>query len=99
MAHTTTPADWTTEATYWRDNYKTRPYAQAGRNYDHYEPAYRYGFESADRYHGRSWDDIQDDLQRGWENYKLRGQLAWNEIKDAVRDSWDRAASRTKTSH
>jgi hypothetical protein len=99
MAHTSTPADWTTETAYWRDNYKTRPYAHAGRNYDYYEPAYRYGFESADRYHGRSWDDVQDDLQRGWENYKLRGQLAWNEIKDAVRDSWDRATSRMKTSH
>ncbi len=99
MAHTTTPADWTAETAYWRDNYKTRPYAQAGRNFDYYEPAYRYGFESADKYHGRSWDDVQDDLQRGWENYKLRGLLAWNEIKDAVRDSWDRAASRMKTSH
>lgn len=97
MAQTTTPADWTTETGYWRNTYKTRPYFDAKRDYDYYEPAYRYGFESADRYRGRSWNDVQADLERGWENYKLRGKLAWNEIKDAVRDSWDRATSRTMT--
>jgi hypothetical protein len=97
MAQTTTPADWTTETGYWRNTYKTRPYFDARRDYDYYEPAYRYGFESADRYRGRSWNDVQSDLERGWENYKLRGKLAWNEIKDAVRDSWDRATSRTMT--
>jgi len=94
MAHTTTPLDWTTESTYWRDNYRTRPYAGAGRDYQFYEPAYRYGYESADRSTGRSWDDVQADLERGWENYALRGKLAWNEIKDAVRDAWDRATNR-----
>ena len=90
MAHTTTPIDWTTESGYWRENYKTRPYA-AGHDYTFFEPAYRYGYEAADQYRGRSWNDVQADLERGWENYKLRGKLAWNEIKDAVRDSWDRA--------
>ncbi len=94
MAQMTTHAEWATESGYWRDNYNTRPYAKAGRDYDYYEPAYRYGFESADRHRGRSWDDTKDDLERGWENYKLRGQLAWNEVKDAVRDAWDRTTSR-----
>jgi hypothetical protein len=94
MAHTTTHTDWTTESGYWRNNYKTRPYFSASREYDYYEPAYRYGYESADKYHGRSWDDVQADMERGWENYTLRGKLAWNEIKDAVRDAWDRAKTR-----
>lgn len=90
----TTPVDWTTESGYWRDNYKTRPYFSTGRDYEFYEPAYRYGWESADQYRGRSWDDVQADLERGWEIYKLRGKLAWAEIKDAVRDSWDRVTNR-----
>ena len=54
----------------------------------------RYGFESADRYHGKSWADVERDLERGWDSYKLRGELAWMEIKDAVRDAWDRATGR-----
>jgi hypothetical protein len=94
MAQTTSAGDWTTESGYWRDNYKTRPYAKAGHDYDYYEPAYRYGFESASQYRGRSWSDVQADLEREWEKYKLRGKLAWTEAKDAVRDAWDRAKSR-----
>src|ERR687891_2825168 len=34
----------TAEDTYWRDNYKTRPYATAGTSYDQYRPAYQYGW-------------------------------------------------------
>lgn len=94
MANTTTPADWTTESSYWRTTYTTRPYYSSSQGYDFYEPAYRYGFESAEQYRNRSWDEVKADLERGWESYKLRGKLAWNDIKDAVRDSWDRATSR-----
>ena len=85
------PAEWTTESTYWRDNYRSRPYFSTDRDYTYYEPAYRYGYESATRYHGKSWDDAQRDLEREWDNYQLRGKLAWQDIKDAVRDAWNRA--------
>lgn len=94
MAHTTSSTDWTTESGYWRDSYTSRPYVRAEHDYDYYEPAYRYGFESADRYRGRSWDDTHQDLERGWDKYALRGRLAWAEIKDAVKDAWDRAKAR-----
>ena len=94
MPHTTTPVDWTTESGYWRSSFSSRPYFRTGRDFEYYEPAYRYGFESADRYRDRSWDNIQADLERGWDKYTLRGKLAWAEIKDAVRDAWDRAKAR-----
>ena len=88
-----TSTEWTAESAYWRDNFMTRPYIKADefRDFRFYEPAYRYGFESAHRYRGKSWDEAQRDLEHGWEDYKLRGKLMWHEIKDAVRDSWDRA--------
>ena len=91
MAHATTPADWTTEDAHWRKSYRDRPYAEADRGYEFYEPAYRYGFESSNRYQGRSWNDAQSDLERGWDNVKDRGKSTWQQVKDAVRDSWDRA--------
>ena len=84
------PAEWTADSTFWRDNYKSRPYFRADRDYAYYEPAYRYGYESANRYRGKSWEESQRDLEREWDNYQLRGKLAWHEIKDAVRDAWDR---------
>ena len=59
MAQATTPVDWTTESDYWRKSYRTRPYVEADRDYDYYEPAYRYGFESETQYRGRSWDDVR----------------------------------------
>ena len=55
------PAEWTTESTYWRDNYRSRPYFSGDRDFTYYEPAYRYGYESATRYRGKSWDEAQRD--------------------------------------
>ena len=85
-------SDWSTDDAFWQSNYSTRPYASADRSYDHYRPAYRYGFESARHYVGRQWDEAEPDLRQGWEKYEHRGEspTAWDEIKHAVRDAWDR---------
>ena len=94
MEHVSVPSGWMAESEFWRGSYRTRPYARADRDYDYYEPAYRYGFESADLHHGKAWGDVESDLERGWDSYKLRGHLAWMDIKEAVRDAWDRVTTR-----
>jgi hypothetical protein len=82
---------WNDEDTYWRSNYRSRPYgSSADRDYDFYQPGYRYGYEAANRYHGRSWSDVEADLSRDWNSYQHRGNSTWEQIKDAVRDAWDR---------
>ncbi len=82
---------WNDEDTYWRSNYRSRPYgSSADRDYDFYQPGYRYGYEAANRYHGRSWSDVESDLSRDWNSYQHRGNSTWDQIKDAVRDAWDR---------
>src|SRR6186997_2819816 len=63
--------DPTVEDTYWRDSYRTRPYVGADETYETYQPAYRYGWESRDRYQGKNWNDVESDLGRGWD--KARG--------------------------
>ena len=30
--------NWNNEETYWRDNWRARPYAQADRGFDYYSP-------------------------------------------------------------
>jgi hypothetical protein len=81
--------DWTAEDEYWRTNYKNRPYA--GRDdYSQWEPAYRYGFESSQRYQNRNWEDVEHDLSSGWTRFEHRGQRTWEQVKNAVRDAWDR---------
>jgi len=83
-------SDWSTEDQYWRNTWNSRPYVSADRSYDFYQPGYRYGFESANRYRGRDWNDVESDLRSGWDRYEHRGQSTWENVKDAVRDAWNR---------
>ena len=88
--------DWTTEETYWRSNFSSRPYAKGDRGFDYYSPGYRYGFESANRFRGKQWNEVENDLRSGWDRFEHRGQSAWEHVKDAVRDAWDRVAGRAR---
>ena len=90
----TSPADWTTEERWWRDNYRSRPYARPDRDFDFFSGAYRYGFEGANRHREHSWHDVESDMKRGWDRYEHRGGRAWDDVKDAVRDAWDRIRGR-----
>jgi hypothetical protein len=85
---------WDTHEAYWQDNWSTRPYASADRGFDYYRPAYRYGFESANRHTGRSWSEVEHDVRTGWDRYEHRGESTWEHVKDAVRDAWDRVTNR-----
>ena len=77
-------------ADHWfRDNYSTLDGLQADRGYDHYEPAFRYGWESAGTRAGRGWTEAETELERDW-----RGRHTdrdWNEHKGAVRHAFERA--------
>ncbi len=93
-----TDLNWDTEDTYWRDNFRGRPYV-LGDDYDRYRPAYRYGFESARHHMGRNWEDAEPDIKQGWDRYEHRGglQSTWEDIKDAVRDAWDRVTGQVRS--
>jgi len=81
----------TVEDAYWRENYKTRPYAQGDFTYDEdYRPAYQYGWESRKRFEGRKFDEVESDLGRDWERAKGRSRLGWENAKQATRDAWHR---------
>jgi uncharacterized protein (TIGR02271 family) len=81
--------DPTAEDTYWRENYKTRSYAE-GSTYDEYQPAYRMGWESSQRYKGHTFDQAETNLKTDWERAKGKSKLSWDKAKFAVKDAWDR---------
>ena len=81
---------WDDEDTYWRTNYRTRPYASDTNDYDYYRPGYRYGYDAAHQYEGRNWNDIESELSGSWNKYEHRGNSTWEQVKAAVRDAWDR---------
>jgi hypothetical protein len=82
--------DWSTEESYWRENYRNRPYADENRQFDDYKPGYKYGYESADRMGNRQWHEAEPELRRGWDEYEDRNESTWDQIKDSVKDAWDR---------
>ena len=85
--------DPTSEATYWRENYKTRPYAKDA-SFDDYGPAYGYGVSSYAKYPGRSFDDVESDLSRDWDNARGKSSLRWENARNATRDAWERLDNR-----
>ena len=86
----------TAEDTYWRDNYKTRPYAAGGDDVttytydDDFRPAYRYGWESRAKHQGRKFDEVEADLGRDWDRAKGSSRLNWDRAREATRDAWHR---------
>ena len=81
--------DPTVEDAYWRDNYRSRPYA-SGASYDDFGPAYAYGVNTYSRYPGQRFEDVESDLSRDWSSARGKSSLAWDRAKHAVRDSWHR---------
>lgn len=86
--------DPTTEAAYWRDNFKDRPYVENATSFDDYGPAYDYGVRSYSRYSGRSFDDVETDLSRDWDGARGTSNLQWTQARNATRDAWERIGNR-----
>jgi len=89
--------DPTEEDAYWRDNYKSRPYASDAVSYDEYRPAYQYGWESRASRPSTTWDQAESDLERGWDTTKYKTQLGWDKAKHAAHDAWERVDTRCGT--
>ena len=82
--------DPTVEDQHWRKSFADRPYVEQGRDYDYYQPAYRYGWESRSRLAGRRFEDVEPELERGWTHARGKSNLSWDKAKDATRDAWHR---------
>jgi len=81
--------DPTEEEAYWKQEFKTRPYAKKA-TFDEYRPAYQYGWESQQRYSGKKFDEVETKLSREWETGRGESALSWAQARPAVRDAWDR---------
>lgn len=86
--------DPTSEAAYWRENFKGRPYVDNATSFDDYGPAYDYGVSSYTKYPGRSFDDVESDLIRDWDGARGPSKLQWVQARDATRDAWERVENR-----
>lgn len=81
-------ADPAVEDSYWRDNYRSRPYVDGSSSFDDYGPAYRHGLEAHTRYPDRHFDEVESDLGRDWSTARGKSSLEWDKAKHASRDAW-----------
>ena len=78
------------EETFWRTQYRSRPYVTYGaREYD-YLPAYRYGIDACLQFPDRSFSDLEEAMARNWHKARGTSSLKWPQAKFAARDSWER---------
>lgn len=80
----------TIEDAHWRETYTSRPYVDRAKAYDHYAPAYRYGWESRAKMPNATWDESELALRRDWETHPHSWTLDWNSASHAIRDAWER---------
>ncbi len=75
----------------FREHYDLN-YANTGRAFDVYDPAYRYGYNLAidDRTSGYdSWDQLEASARSGWTDFAGTVDGTWDDFKDAVRHAWE----------
>lgn len=88
--------DEVAEGDYWRQNYERRPYYEPGRPYEHYEPGYRFGWQSAAGVgpDAGEFEDVETELARKWSYERASGEKDWEDVREAARDAWRRVRGR-----
>jgi uncharacterized protein (TIGR02284 family) len=80
------------EDRYWRQHYADEPYAEAGRSYDDYGPAYTLGMSGRQNY-GGSFDDAEERLSQEWGRQRAGSSLSWQQAREPSRAAWYRVES------
>jgi len=78
------------EEAYWRENYASQSFYEAGLTYDDYHPGYRTGWEGRARHEGRSFDEVEAELKATYERDRHGSRLGWERNRHAARAAWDR---------
>lgn len=88
----------TVEDEYWRENYTSRPYVEADKTYDDYQPAYKTGYESYGQYasSNKNFNDVEPEIKSRYQKDYKDSALPWDKAKPAVQDAWSRAQDSIK---
>jgi hypothetical protein len=64
--------------------------ATSGAPFEHYEPAYRYGYELAidPAYNSHLWAEVEPQVREYYETEYADGRLPWEHYRDAVSHAW-----------
>ncbi|MGZ5001959.1 MAG: hypothetical protein ACXWBM_02080 [Chthoniobacterales bacterium] len=87
--HGETEAERSEHEKYWREHHEQSG-AHKEAPFEHFEPAYRTGFEGAKKYAGKNYHEIESDLVRDYENNVSNVAIPWDRARPAVKAAWDR---------
>ena len=73
---------------HFKKNYTTTSYYDSSRDWNDYEPAYKYGYQTYGTYRGRGFDSVEPELERNRDSTRGNSRLAWCEARGALRDGW-----------
>ena len=85
IAEAINPTDY---GDHFKNTYRDTAYYASGRDWNDYEPAYKYGYDTYGQYRGQRFEDIEGDLERNWNATRANSRLEWNDARGAVRDGW-----------
>jgi len=77
----------------FRRHYESN-YASTGQPYETMQPAYEYGYTSANdaRYRGRNWEDTEEELRTDY--LRRNPNSSWDRMKGAVRYGWEKVTGK-----
>jgi hypothetical protein len=74
---------------YWREHHQESG-AHKEAPFEHFEPAYRTGYEGGKKYVGKHFNQIELDLARDYEKNDANPAIPWDRARPAVKAAWDR---------
>ena len=73
---------------HFKQTYSSAEYYKSDRDWNDYQPAYKYGYQTYGQYKGQNFDSVEPELERNWDSTRGESRLAWGEARGAVRDGW-----------
>jgi uncharacterized protein (TIGR02271 family) len=86
--------EWSTREPRFRQHYQSK-YANTGRTYNDYMPAYRYGYAYGrdNRFQDYTdWNQLEPTARQQWDSEGYR--TGWNDVRDAARYGWEESRRR-----
>jgi hypothetical protein len=96
VGHTAGEAHDPSDAAYWRDEYKNRPYFDRGVNYDRdVAPAYQFGgslheAQSAGAVTQGAFESVEDRARQNWEKSRGTSSMSYDQARGPIRDAYTR---------
>jgi len=75
---------------HFKREYRNSPHYSSERDWNDYEPAYQYGYDTYGQHRGRRFEEAEPELQRDWDRTRAQNnsRLEWDDARYAVRDGW-----------